>query len=200
MVTASGQSVAGLTGNQGGSELETMQTLDRFLASIEKRAFRMASISTGNTDDALDVVQDSMMKLVSRYGRSDPAQWGGLYHRILQNTLTDWHRRNQRQSRWRQWFGAPRQESENADPMDTLPDTAMPEPGRNLQTDQTIDVLEYAIHQLPLRQQQAFMLRLWEGLSVADTARAMGCTQGSVKTHYSRAVNTLRKKLEGHWP
>ena len=180
--------------------METRQALDQFLASVEKRALRMATISTGNTDEALDIVQDAMMKLTTRYGRREPAQWGALFHRILQNTITDWHRRQQRQNRWQHWFSRGKEDEADDDPIATLPDTATPEPQTSLQTGASMKVLEHAIHQLPLRQQQALMLRLWEGLSVADTAQAMGCSQGSVKTHYSRAVNTLRDKLEGHWP
>ncbi len=187
------------TANRREATLEINRLLDSFLASVEKRALRMATISTGNPDEALDIVQDAMMKLASHYGDRDPSQWPPLFYRILQNGITDAHRGRGWHKRWQQWFG----HDDNGEPLDvmeTLADQHSPHPDKQLQEDQAIDTLERAVQQLPLRQQQAFMLRLWEGLDVAATAAAMGCSQGSVKTHYSRAVHTLRDKLEGNWP
>ena len=185
--------------NGRATSLEQNQKLDNFLASVERRALRMATIATGNPDDALDIVQDAMMKLASHYGNRDAAQWPPLFHRILQNGITDWRRRRSWSRRWRQWFG-PKEDGEEDDIIDVQPDRHTPLPERELQQGETLSKLEKAIQQLPPRQQQALMLRLWEGLDVADTATAMGCSQGSVKTHYSRAVHTLREKLEGSWP
>lgn len=184
----------------GDCRLETNRALDQFLMSVEKRALRMATISTGNADDALDVVQDAMMSLARRYGSRKASEWGGLFHRILQNSITDFHRRNQVRNRWKFWFTSQGADLEEVDPIQTVADPVASEPSQQLQHDEAINVLEQAIQQLPLRQQQAFMLRLWEGLSVAETATAMNCSQGSVKTHYSRALRALRDKLKGVWP
>ena len=184
----------------GGVGLEINRTLDRFLAGVERRALRMAAISTGSTDEALDIVQDAMMKFATRYAGRDADDWGPLFQRILQNAVTDWHRRSRVRNRWRWFVGLRESHGEQADPLLEIADPRAREPGAMLQEGEAMVHLERAIGELPLRQQQAFMLRLWEGMSVQQTASAMGCTQGSVKTHYSRAVNSLREKLEAHWP
>ena len=184
----------------GGVGLEINRTLDRFLAGVERRALRMAAISTGSMDEALDIVQDAMLRFATRYGTRAESDWAPLFQRILQNAVTDWHRRRQVRSRWQHLFGHAQTDPETADPLQTLADPRVREPGAMVQEGEAMQRLERAIGELPLRQQQAFMLRLWEGLSVGETAAAMGCTQGSVKTHYSRAVNCLREKLEAHWP
>jgi RNA polymerase sigma-70 factor (ECF subfamily) len=184
----------------GGDGLDTNQALNRFLAGVERRALRMATISLGNQDDALDLVQDAMMKLATRYSGRSEAEWGPLFHRILQNGITDWHRRSWVRDRWRRFVGGLDNQSETEDPLEALPDSRQPASPEKLQQEDAVVCLEQAIQQLSLRQQQAFMLRLWEGLSVDETARVMGCSQGSVKTHYSRAVTTLRERLEEHWP
>ncbi|MCG8016660.1 MAG: RNA polymerase sigma factor [Candidatus Thiodiazotropha sp. 'RUGA'] len=182
-----------------GDGLDSNQALNRFLAGVERRALRMATVSVGNVDDALDLVQDAMMKLASRYAQRSEDQWGPLFQRILQNSIRDWHRRAWVKNRWRRFIGSAG-ESDAADPLQDYPDSRQTESVERLQQQDAIACLEQAIHNLSLRQQQAFMLRLWEGLSVEETAKVMGCSQGSVKTHYSRAVSVLREKLEEHWP
>ncbi|MES9970616.1 MAG: RNA polymerase sigma factor [Candidatus Thiodiazotropha sp.] len=184
----------------GGDGLDINQALNRFLAGVERRALRMATISLGNQDDALDLVQDAMMKLATRYSNRSEDEWGPLFHRILQNGITDWHRRTWVRDRWRRFVAGQDSHSETDDPLETFPDNRQPPSPERLQQQDAVECLEQAIHQLSLRQQQAFMLRLWEGLSVKETAQAMGCSQGSVKTHYSRAVTLLRERLEEHWP
>jgi RNA polymerase sigma-70 factor (ECF subfamily) len=184
----------------GGDGLDTNQALNRFLAGVERRALRMATISLGNVDDALDLVQDSMMKLATRYSSRPEDEWGALFHRIMQNSITDWHRRAWVRQRWCRFVGGQDSHRGIDDPLEVFPDSRQQESAERLQQQDAVACLEQAIHQLSLRQQQAFMLRLWEGLSVEETAQAMGCSQGSVKTHYSRAVTALREKLEGHWP
>jgi RNA polymerase sigma-70 factor (ECF subfamily) len=183
----------------GGDGLDTNQALNRFLAGVERRALRMATISVGNQDDALDLVQDAMMKLATRYGNRSRDQWGPLFHRILQNGITDWHRRSWVRERWRRFVGGDAQD-EGDDPLQHYPDVRLRESADRLQQEDAVACLERSIRQLSLRQQQAFMLRVWEGLSVEQTATAMGCSQGSVKTHYSRAVSALKVSLEEHWP
>jgi len=177
--------------------LDTTQKLNRFLAGVERRAFVMARLATGNTDDAYDIVQDAMLTLVRRYAQHAEQEWGPLFHTILQSRITDWFRRSSVRNRFRVWFGH-RTEPE-ADPIQSVADEQRPTPARQVQVSQAMSALESAVRQLPVRQQQAFLLRVWEGLDVAETARAMRCSEGSVKTHYSRAVHTLRKQLEGHW-
>ena len=183
-----------------GDGLDSNQALNRFLAGVERRALRMATVSVGNVDDALDLVQDAMMKLASRYAERPEEQWGPLFQRILQNSITDWHRRSWVKNRWRRLVGGREGQPDAVDPLQDYPDSRQRESVERLQQQDAIARLEQAIHNLSLRQQQAFMLRLWEGLSVEETAKVMGCSQGSVKTHYSRAVSTLREKLEDHWP
>ena len=160
---------------------------------MEKRAFHLARIATGNEQDALDIVQDAMLKLVQRYAARDEQEWGPLFHRILQSRIRDWYRRSQVRNRLRIWLGGAEDEE---DPLENQPDPSGSGPLGELEAGRFGTELERALGRLPNRQQQAFLLRAWEGLSVEETAQAMGCSTGSVKTHYSRAVHTLREQLE----
>jgi RNA polymerase sigma-70 factor, ECF subfamily len=182
------------------STLEDSRALDRFLAAVERRAFRMAQIATGQDQDAHDLVQDAMLKLVERYAGRDEVQWAPLFHRILQSKIRDWYRRNKVRSRWRLWLGRGEDGDDADDPLEAIADTATPSAEHQLKTKRAAAELDEALRSLPLRQQQAFLLRAWEELDVAQTAAAMGCTEGSVKTHYFRAVHALRKRLGAHWP
>lgn len=177
--------------------LDTHQALDRFLANTERRAFRMAQFATGNAEDALDLVQEAMLRLARQYGGRDEQEWGPLFHRILQSRIRDWYRRSKVRNRWRVWLSG---EEDGEDPLERLADTDSAGPAEQLAGERSLGALEQALQQLPLRQQQAFLLRTWEGFDVAETAHAMGCSTGSVKTHYSRAVHTLRLLLEDHQP
>ncbi len=177
--------------------------MDRFLAGVERRAYRMAWIATSSREDALDIVQDAMLRLVKTYAGRPEAEWGPLFQRIVQSVIRDWYRRTQVRNRWRQWLGLARESADDApggDPLETTIASPDPGPDGRLASRHAIDALDAALQALPLRQHQAFLLRQWEGLSVAETAAAMGISAGSVKTHYSRAVQTLRDKLEDHWP
>ena len=171
--------------------------LAHFLAKIERRAFLMARIATGNNDDALDLVQDAMLQLTRNYSRRRPQEWPPLFHRILQSRIRDWYRRSRVRNRWRSWILA-RDDKDAENPIDTVADNHNPGPGEQTIIRQALTALEQALQTLPLRQQQAFLLRAWEEFDVTQTAQAMGCSVGSVKTHYSRAVHTLRKLLEDH--
>ena len=168
-------------------------SLNQFLAGVERRAYQMARVSTGDPDAALDIVQDAMYRLVKSY-RNKPAQdWPPLFYRILNNAITDWHRKRSRG--WKvfdRWFGG----DDTVDPVNTAPAPVNLQPEALLQTSESMQQLETALTGLPPRQQQAFMLRCWEGLSTADSARAMGCSDGTVKTLYSRALHRLREQLE----
>ena len=182
--------------------LDNSVALDQFLASVERRAYRMAMVATRSHEDALDIVQDAMLRLARRYADRDAEQWGPLFQRITQSVIRDWYRRTAVRNRFRSFLGRAGQGGETTmeeDPIETRVATAEPEPGAQLQQEQAIRQLEAALHGLPLRQQQAFMLRQWEGLSVRDTAQAMGCGEGSVKTHFSRALSALREQLRDHW-
>jgi RNA polymerase sigma-70 factor (ECF subfamily) len=177
--------------------LEPLPALDRFLAGVERRAFVMARLATGNADDAHDIVQYAMLTLVRSYASRGEQEWGPLFHTVLQSRITDWHRRSKVRNRLRVWFGK-RGEDDEDDPLQNIADGRSPDPPTQLKDKEAMAALETAIHKLPARQQQAFLLRVWEGLDVAQTARAMSCSEGSVKTHYSRAVHALREQLEDH--
>lgn len=182
-----------------GVALTQTQALDQFLAGVERRAYRIARIATGNDDEALDLVQEAMMKLVQRYGDRETAEWGPLFHCILQSRIRDWYRRARVRQRWREWFGGPRGEDDAEDPLEAVPDS-LALPDEELKRKRACAALETALRTLPVRQQQAFLLRAWEQLDVAATAAAMKCSEGSVKTHFFRAVRALRKQLGEHWP
>lgn len=168
----------------------------------ERRAFRMAQLAVRNTDDALDIVQDSMLKLARKYGDRSEAEWGPLFFTILSSRIMDFHRRKSVRNRWFGWALTSREgvsEDEQADSLAQVPAESSAEPEQRAQLDGASAELLAALERLPVRQQQAFLLRAVEGLDVAATAAAMGCSDGSVKTHYSRAVHSLRSALGEHW-
>ena len=167
------------------------------MASVEKRAFRMAEIATGNHEDALDILQDAMFKLAEKYADRDAKEWAPLFTTILQSRIRDWYRRNQVRNRFRHWFS--KSDEESGDKIQQAEDESARTPEQLMQSERRVDELDKALHDLPLRQQQAFLLRVWEGYSVNETAKAMKCSAGSVKTHYSRAVHALRERLDEHW-
>lgn len=172
--------------------------MDRFLAGVERRAYVRARLATRDGEEALDVVQDAMLVMIRSYAGRPESEWGPLFHSVLQSRINDWHRRARVRSRWRVWLG--RDEDSDDDPLQNLPDTASPDPAAQAAGRSALGALEQALSNLPARQRQAFLLRAWEGLDVAQTARAMDCSEGSVKTHYSRAVQALRAHLGEHWP
>jgi len=181
--------------------LQHKQAMNQFLANIERRAFRMAEIATGNSDDALDLVQEAMFGLAHKYSHKPESAWGPLFHRILQSRIRDWYRRSAVRNKVKGWLSfTADDDSQQQDPFQTAPDTQGKDPESSTRNDDAGEAINLALKQLPLRQQQAFLLRSWEGMSVAETAQAMACSEGSVKTHYSRAVHSLRAKLEDHWP
>ncbi|MDJ0747967.1 MAG: RNA polymerase sigma factor [Woeseiaceae bacterium] len=178
----------------GTRALQREQQLNRFLAEVERRALRIAEIAVRDRDEALDLVQDAMIRLARKYADRDTGEWPPLFYRILQNGIRDWHRRQAVRNRVMVWFGRGSGDDEY-DPVASAPDPIGRAPEQELSNDEAMQTLESAVHALPARQREAFMLRMFEGLDVAGTAVAMGCSEGSVKTHYSRAIHSLRGTL-----
>jgi RNA polymerase sigma-70 factor (ECF subfamily) len=171
------------------------RTLGQFLAGVEVRAFRIAQAALRHEDDALDAVQDAMLQLARAYAGRPPEEWKPLFYRILENRIRDIQRRRTVRARVMAWLPLGGDAPDDPDP---VADAASeePQPGRRLEIDEAMVALEQALALLPRRQQQAFLLRTLEGLDVAQTARAMGCSEGTVKTHYFRALQTLRAQLK----
>ncbi|MCG3170696.1 MAG: ECF RNA polymerase sigma factor SigE [Pseudomonadales bacterium] len=176
---------------------EVAADLETFLRSIERRGFLMARFALGNEDDALDALQDTMLRLVQRYAGRPPAEWRPLFYRMLRNRITDTRRRRVLHARLFGWMERSRDEH-GEEPLARIADPAVTDPARLIAGEETADTLMQAVARLPERQRQAFLLRCWEGLSTAETAAAMGCGEGSVKTHYSRALQALREQLGDH--
>lgn len=178
--------------------MDQHSAMNGFLRDVERRALRIAEMSVGNRDDAMEIVQDSMMGLVRRYADRPSGEWKPLFYRIMQSRINDFHRR--RVVRMRVMAMLPRNPPEQggviADPMENATRGERENPLREMERDAETRAMVAAIERLPNRQKQTFMLRAWEGLSVAETAKAMGCSQGSVKTHYSRALKNLQLQLE----
>lgn len=158
--------------------------------------------ATRDEDAALDIVQDAMMKLAEKYADKPPAELPMLFSRILQNTIHDHFRRQKVRNTWTTLLsalGRGDEKDEDYDPLETLhvksTSNAAEDPARQLEQAQVVALIEQAVARLPARQREAFLLRYWEELDVAEAAAAMGCSEGSVKTHCSRAVHTLAEML-----
>jgi RNA polymerase sigma-70 factor (ECF subfamily) len=182
------------------TRLDQARALDRFLAGVEKRAFRIAQMAVRDRDDALDIVQGAMLRLARSYGQRPSEEWKPLFYRILYNGIRDWQRRSSVRSRiFSIWpLGSRDDDDSPPDPYEHVADP-LPEPSQRLMADEAMQTLEVAVEALPQRQREAFVLRCLEGLDVAQTAAAMGCSEGSVKTHYFRALNALRGQLGEVW-
>jgi RNA polymerase sigma-70 factor (ECF subfamily) len=171
------------------------RALNQFLAGVELKAFKIAQAALRHEDDALDAVQDAMLQLARAYADRPAQEWKPLFYRILENRIRDMQRRRTVRGRVISWLPfRSDEEDEEPDPIAQAhsPD---PQPVKRLEIDEAMGALEKALSALPRRQQQAFLLRTLEGLDVAETATAMGCSEGSVKTHYFRAVQALRAQL-----
>jgi RNA polymerase sigma-70 factor (ECF subfamily) len=174
--------------------LESNAQIEAFLRQIEARAYRVAVMNLRDRDEALDIVQDAMIRLVRRYAGRPSAEWPPLFYRILQNRIRDVQRRRAVRSRVLSFFGGQPEEDEY-DPLAEAQGPHSEEPHERARASDALQALERALETLPARQREAFALRNFEGLDVAQTAVAMSCTEGSVKTHYSRAVHRLREML-----
>jgi RNA polymerase sigma-70 factor (ECF subfamily) len=176
--------------------------LSSFLQSVERRAFKQAVYAVRDEDAALDIVQDAMIKISERYGDKPAAELPLLFQRILQNTVNDWFRRQKVRTTWTTLFsnmpggGADEDfdflESLEAEAGSSAAESAFDKVERT----QTLMIIEAEIQKLPARQREAFVMRYWEDMDVAETAAAMGCSEGSVKTHCSRATHTLAQALK----
>lgn len=175
--------------------------MSRFLARVERRAFKHALYAMNDEHQALDVVQDAMIKLAEKYGGKPAAELPLLFQRILQNTIRDHCRRRKVRNAWTALFSslAPKDGNDDFDLLDSLKSeeqAAHTTPDSSLQQSQIIRFVERELSRLPGRQREAFLLRYWEGLDISETAAAMGCSEGSVKTHCSRAVHALAATLK----
>jgi RNA polymerase sigma-70 factor (ECF subfamily) len=171
------------------------RALNQFLAGVELKAFKIAQAALRHEDDALDAVQDAMLQLARAYSGRPAQEWKPLFYRILENRIRDMQRRRTVRGRVMAWFPARADdEDDDYDPIAQAA-SAEPLPLRRLELDEAVGALDEALKKLPPRQRQAFLLRTLEGLDVAETALAMGCSEGSVKTHYFRAVQALRAQL-----
>ena len=182
------------------SKLATPTELAKFLEEVERRAYKQARFAVRDDDAALDIVQDAMLKLAEKYGDKPGPELPLLFQRILQNTIRDHYRRQKVRSLWTTLFSALAPAGdEDADPLETLavdqPGQGMRGPAEDLEQSQVIELIEKEIRALPARQREAFLLRYWEDMDVAETAVAMGCSEGSVKTHCSRATHALAAAL-----
>ena len=188
---------------QGAIKLVDRTELSQFLGMVERRAYKQALYAVRNEHTALDIVQDAMIKLAEKYGGKPAAELPLLFQRILQNTIRDYYRRQKVRNAWTTLFSSftPKNEEAEYDPLDNLKDdenrSVPAAPDESLQQGQVIALIEHALGKLPARQREAFLLRYWEGLDTAETATAMGCTEGSVKTHCSRAAHALAASLKG---
>lgn len=182
--------------------LASDQELSSFLKSVEKRAFKRTAFTVRNDDAALDIVQDSMIRLAQRYADRPASEFPMLFQRILSNATMDWFRREKvRHNVISNLSDFERDDDEgDFDLLETL-EAAEGTAGAESAADvvsrtQVLEAIESEIAALPARQREAFLLRYWEEFDVADTAQAMGCSEGSVKTHCSRAVHALAKALK----
>jgi RNA polymerase sigma-70 factor (ECF subfamily) len=166
--------------------------MESFLKSVERRAFVVARMQTKDQEEALDIVQDAMFTLVQKYSDRPLAELGPLFHTILYSKINDWHRKQKVRNRWRVFFGFKDFDIAHED---TVPQEQFLEPEAYLEEEEINKHVLEEIKKLPPRQQEALVLRAWEGFSVAETAEIMKCSQGSVKTHYSHAVHMLRNRL-----
>jgi RNA polymerase sigma-70 factor, ECF subfamily len=184
--------------------LATEQELSDFLKSVEKRAFKRSVYHVRDEDAALDIVQDSMIKLTVNYSDKPAAELPLLFQRILQNTTLDWFRRQKTHNAVFSNMSSFEREGEDGefDLLETLEalddssgSTGTESAEKQVSRSQILEEIDEAVQTLPARQREAFLMRYWEEMDVAETAAAMGCSEGSVKTHCSRAVQALSKVL-----
>ena len=187
--------------NKDSSNLDDM---DAFLASVERRAYKHALYAVRNEENALDIVQDAMLNLVQSYSDKPASEWPMLFTRILQNAIHNHFRRNKVRDYWTPNFSqfdssGNDEESNSMDVIEAIMNKNIDKSAFSAEDvvtrEQVLNTIEELIKNLPARQREAFLLRYWEDLSVSETAEAMGCSEGSVKTHCSRASHALAEAL-----
>lgn len=170
------------------------------MARVERRAFKQTAYAVRDDHAAMDIVQDAMLKLAEKYASRPVEEYPMLFQRILQNTMKDYWRRQKVRNLWTTLLsslGVSANDDEEHDPLESMPSGHDgDDPLQQYEQRETLLIIENAIKNLPTRQREAFMLRYWEEMDVAETATAMGCSEGSVKTHCSRAVHALVISLE----
>ncbi len=176
--------------------LNQERALERFLAGIERRAFRIAQMALRDRAEAEDAVQDAMIRLVRSYASRPEGEWRPLFYRILKNRITDLQRKRKVRSVVQAWWSGG-EKDDVPDPVESAVDPSG-SPEQELEGRELLARIEEVLADLSGRQREAFLLRNFEGLDVAETAVAMGCSEGSVKTHYFRAVQALQLAL-GEW-
>ncbi len=183
--------------------MATDKELSNFLEGVERRAFKHAFFTVRNEESALDIVQEAMIKLSEKYGDKPPAEIPLLFQRILQNTILDFFRREKVRNTWVSLFSnitPNNQEDDNFDLLESYTSEEGTEAAESTadkhEREQVLNIIDAEIQKLPARQREAFLMRYWEEFDVAETAAAMGCSEGSVKTHCSRAVAALAKALK----
>ena len=182
--------------------MATDKELSDFLAGVEKRAFKQAVYAVRKDESALDIVQDAMIKLAEKYGDKPSAELPMLCQRILQNTISDFFRREKVRNTWVSLFSSMSTTSDGED-FDVLEiyqneseNDTVESSAEKLERAEVLGIIEEEVEKLPARQREAFLMRYWNDMDVAETAEAMKCSVGSVKTHCSRATHALAKALK----
>jgi RNA polymerase sigma-70 factor (ECF subfamily) len=203
LLLLSGPLIKRLPSEYASQRMATTKELSDFLENVERRAFKQAVYAVRKDEAAFDVVQDAMIKLAEKYGDKPAAELPLLFQRILQNTIHDYFRREKVRNTWVSLFSGLGSASDEHDSFDML-ETFEAEEGSQaaessadkVERDQILAVIDAEIQKLPTRQREAFLMRYWQDMDVAETAAAMGCSEGSVKTHCSRAAHTLAQALK----
>lgn len=180
--------------------MATKNELSDFLENVERRAFKQARYLVRKDEVALDVVQDAMIKLAEKYGDRPAAEFPMLFQRILQNTVNDYFRREKTRSNWISPFSAMfhNNDGNEIDSHEFIHENGgeTESSATKLERAQTLQIIDLEVKKLPLRQREAFLMRYLHDMDVSETAEAMGCTEGSVKTHCFRATHALAKALK----
>jgi RNA polymerase sigma factor (sigma-70 family) len=183
--------------------MATDKELSDFLEHVERRAFKQAVYAVRKDEAALDIVQDAMIKLAEKYGDKPAAELPMLFQRILQTTILDYFRREKVRNTWVSLFSGLARPGGDDEEFDILASyeaeqgsSAAESSADQVERAQTLRVIENEVQKLPSRQREAFLMRYWQDMDVAETAEAMGCSEGSVKTHCSRATHTLAAALQ----
>jgi RNA polymerase sigma-70 factor (ECF subfamily) len=184
--------------------MATDRELSSFLEGVERRAFKQAMYAVRNEESALDIVQEAMIKLSEKYGDKPAAELPMLFQRILQTTTLDYFRREKVRNTWVSLFSSITPDNNREDDNFDLLESYAAEEGTEaaessadkIEREQVLNIIDEEIKKLPARQREAFLMRYWEDMDVAETAAAMGCSEGSVKTHCSRATHALAASLK----